>query len=359
MHLDMDAFYASVEQRDSPALRNRPVIVGGSPQSRGVVCAASYEARKFGVRSAMPCSIAARLCPIGLFVPPRMTVYREESKAIMQIMRDFEPIIEQVSVDEAYLDFTGKFQASEHDQCLDLATPVARNLQRAIQQQRQLSASIGVASNKMLSKLGSDFNKPNGLTVIHEKTKLEFLRPLSIGVIHGVGKVTQTTLENAGIYKVKDLQQYGGNLEKLVGVFGNTLRQYALGEDSRSVCEDYDIKSVSSENTFAQDTDDRPTLRSCLRSQSNDIERRLKRNLMTAHTLQVKVRYSDFTTLTRQLTLEDPIQEAKQIYRLSCHILAREKLVERPLRLIGVGVSNLREQSWVQLKLPLEEITKS
>ncbi len=350
-HLDMDAFYASVEQRDDPSLRGRPVIVGASPSQRGVVCAASYEARKFGVRSALPSAIAARLCPAGVFVRPRMDHYREESRRIMEIVGQTGALVELMSIDEAYLDMSGICQAETMAGSLQKALPLARQLKQRIQTERQLTATIGIASNKLLAKIASDHQKPDGLTVITEEEKVAFLRPLPVRTLYGVGKVTEQVLHQAGLATVGDLQDYTGDLRALVGSYGPKLKQFAFGEDDRPLEMGDEIKSISGEETFLQDTDDRKILRRCLREQAGDIEKRIKHRHLGAHTVQVKVRYSDFSTLTRQISMEEPITEAGSIYRLACFLLAREKLVHRPLRLLGLGVSNLRESTTRQLVL--------
>ncbi len=350
-HLDMDAFYASVEQRDRPELRGQPVIVGGSPAKRGVVSAASYEARKYGVRSAMPTVTAARLCPRGVFVPPRMSQYREESRQIMDLVAQSGAIIEQVSIDEAYLDLSQHCQGVDADESLALAVPTARELKRRIQAERGLTASIGVAANKLLAKLASDFQKPDGLTLIRESEKVSFLRPLPVRAIHGVGRVTEQVLNGAGLRTVGDLQDHKGDLRALVGSWGPRLKQYAFGDDDRPLELGDEIKSVSAEETFERDTEDRKILRACLREQAAEISGRLKRKQLGACTVQVKVRYGDFSTLTRQITMEDPIVEATDIYRLACFLLGRDRLVKRPLRLLGVGVSGLMEPIARQLPL--------
>ena len=348
----MDAFYASVEQRDNPALRGRPVIVGAPPTQRGVVAAASYEARKFGVRSAMPSVTAGRLCPSGVFVRPRMEAYHPESQAIMALVRQCAgELIQQVSVDEAYVDVSSQAQAGSPDASLECALPLARELKELIRQDRKLNASIGIAANKLLAKLASDFQKPDGLTLIRESEKVAFLRPLPVRSLHGVGRVTEENLLSAGLRTVGDLQDYPGDLRALVGSWGPELKRFAFGEDDRPLDLGEEIKSISSENTFLRDTDDRPALRRCLWEQAQELARKLTRHRLAAVTVQVKVRYGDFTTLTRQLSVEEPVQEAREIYRLGCWLLGREKLVNRPLRLIGLGVSGLREaQAW---QLPL------
>ena len=347
----MDAFYASVEQRDNPDLRGKPVIVGSPPTQRGVVCAASYEARKFGVRSAMPSATAGRLCPKGIFVRPRMDRYREESQEIMRIVEDTGATVEQMSIDEAYADVSQTCQAGDLDDSLLLAVPIAKTLKQRILAERQLTATIGIASNKLLAKIASDHKKPDGLTLIPEKDKIQFLRPLPVRVLFGVGKVTEQVLNRAGIASVGDLQDYTGDLRALVGSFGPKLKQFAIGEDNRPLELGDEIKSISGEETFLKDTDDRKVLRACLKEQAGDISARLKRRRLGAHTVQVKVRYGDFKTLTRQISVEDPITEATDIYRLGCVLLARDKLVSRPLRLLGLGVSNLREPAGQQLVL--------
>ena len=357
LHLDMDAFYASVEQRDNPKLRGQPVIVGSPPTQRGVVAAASYEARKFGVRSAMPSVTAGRLCPRGVFVRPRMEAYRAESNAIMDLVRSLAgDLIQQVSVDEASLDVSTACIADTSDAALERALPLARQLKESIRQQRQLTASIGVAPNKLLAKLASDFQKPDGLTLIRESEKVAFLRPLPVRSLHGVGRVTEEHLLAAGLHTVGDLQDYVGDLRALVGSWGPELKRFAFGDDDRPLELGDDIKSISSENTFLQDTENRPTLRRCLREQAEEIAGKLVRRRLAAYTVQVKVRYGDFTTLTRQLSVEEPLQEAREIYRLGCWLLGRERLVNRPLRLIGLGVSGLHEVQARQLNLGLETL---
>ncbi len=355
LHLDMDAFYASVEQRDNPAMRGKPVIVGSSPQQRGVVCAASYEARKFGIRSAMPSATAGRLCPHGVFIRPRMDVYRAESHEIMALVRKFAgDLIQQVSVDEAYVDVTARFAGADDGDCmLRRSLPLAREMKETIRAQRRLTASIGVAPNRLLAKLASDFQKPDGLTLVLESEKVAFLRPLPVRAIHGIGKVTEGELIRVGLKTVGDLQDYPGDLRSVVGSWGPQLKRYAVGDDDRPLDLGDEVKSISAENTFSRDTDDRPTLRACLREQADDITSKLQRRRLAAHTIQVKVRYGDFSTLTRQISVEEPMTEAREIYRLGCWLLGRERLVNRPLRLLGLGVSGLTEGELRQLVLKL------
>jgi DNA polymerase IV len=355
-HLDMDAFYAAIEQRDNPTLRGKPVIVGGPPTRRGVVCAASYEARKYGVRSAMPSATAGRLCPNGIFIPVRMDQYREESRKIMAIVAETGLTIEQVSIDEAYLELPLPAPVPEegspiHDRLLYGAVPLAKELKGRIANERGLTASIGIAANKFLAKLASDFQKPDGLTLVPERDKVAFLRPLPVRAIPGVGKVTEQVLAKAGFATIGDLQDREGDLRELAGSFGPTLKQLAFGRDDRPVDTSDEIKSISCEETFEKDTDDRRVLREFLRLSADDIASRLQRRRLAAHTVQVKVRYGDFTTLTRQVSVEEPITDASEVYRLGCYLLARHKLVGRPLRLLGLGVHGLAEPVSRQLTL--------
>src|SRR5215471_1423877 len=288
-HLDMDAFYASVEQRDNPALRGKPVIVGAPPMQRGVVCAASYEARKFGVRSAMPSTTAGRLCPKGIFVRPRMQAYQAESELIMRLVAGTGAVVERMSIDEAYLEWSAQCEAEDADAALRKALPLARDLKQRIFSERNLTATIGIASNKLLAKIASDHRKPDGLTLIEEKEKVQFLRPLPVRALFGVGRVTEEVLKGAGVETVGDLQDYDGDLRALVGSFATKLRQFALGEDDRLLELGDEIKSISGEETFLKDTEERKVLRACLKAQAAGISGRLKRRRLGAHTVQVKV----------------------------------------------------------------------
>jgi DNA polymerase-4 len=352
----MDAFYASIEQRENPGLVGKPVIVGSPPERRGVVCAASYEARKFGVRSAMPSSTAGRLCPNGIFIPPRIGFYREESREIMKIVHGSGGTIEQMSIDEAYIEMTERFGGAgevEHDALLEASVPIAREIKDRIRMGRRLTATIGIAGNKFLAKMASDLQKPDGLTVIREKGKAEFLREMPVRKIYGVGGATEKVLADAGIFTIGDLQNYPGDLRALVGVFSQRLRAFAFGNDDRPLELGDEIKSISSEETFERDTMDRAQLRRCLWAQAEEIAAKLKRKRLVAQTVQVKLRYSNFETLTRQVTLEDALQGARELYRMACFLLAREKLVRKPIRLLGVGVSGLTEGEPRQLRLDL------
>ncbi|MDD5348955.1 MAG: DNA polymerase IV [Chthoniobacteraceae bacterium] len=351
-HLDMDAFYASVEQRDNPGTRGKPVIVGASPDRRGVVCAASYEARAFGVHSAMPSRTAHCLCPQGIFLSPRMAVYGAESRLIMERISGFAGAIEQMSVDEAYLDMSHRFEGLGVDEAIRAAMELGRELKAIIRRERGLTASIGIAGNKLLAKIASDYGKPDGLFCIPESGKKAFLRPLPASAIHGVGKVTAQVLAKAGMHTIGDIQDHPGDLRALVGSFGPTLKRYASGEDDRPLEVEGEVKSVSVEDTFERDTEDRRILVPALKQQSEEVARKLSRERLAARTVQVKVRYGDFRTLTRQISVEDPVEDARVIYALACALLRRERLVNRPLRLLGLGVTRLVPPA-SQLLLPL------
>lgn len=355
LHVDMDAFFASVEQRDNPEFRNKPLIVGAPPERRGVVCAASYEARRFGVRSAMPSKTAAKLCPHGIFVRPRMEAYRAESDEIMAIFSDYTGMVEQVSVDEAYLDLSHAFGHAESiDIALRNSLPLAIDIKSRIASERGLSASIGVAGNKFLSKLGSDFKKPNGLTLITEAEKISFLRPLPVGSIIGVGPVTAKELESLNLLTIGDLQDTSLDLTPVFGSATERFRKRAFGVDERPLEVSRERKSISAEHTFPEDTDDRVILRAALGEMAEEIAADLESRGIGALTIQVKVRYEDFTTLTRQIRSEEPVSGAREIYRLGCHLLATHRLVKGPLRLLGLGASTLISGSDPQLKLPLD-----
>jgi DNA polymerase-4 len=355
-HVDMDAFFASIEQRDHPEYRGQPLVVGAPPDRRGVVAAASYEARAFGVRSAMPSRTAGRLCPQAIFVRPRMEAYRAESAEVMAILRTATPLVERVSVDEAYLDVSTHYSAiDEADAALDAASALGRAIKERIATERRLTASVGLGPNKFLAKLASDYDKPDGLTVIRESEKVAFLRPLPVRAIPGVGPVTAEALAAQGIRTIGDLQTTTLDLTPVVGSFAARLKACAWGEDDRELDLSEERKSISAENTFASDTEDRPTLRATLHELAGDVAQTLDRHGLGARTVQVKVRYGDFTTLTRQLRLEDPVRGAAEIYRLGCFLLARHRLVKRPLRLLGLGVSTLApwHQRQLHLALPL------
>ena len=350
-HVDMDAFFAAIEQRDCPELRGKPVIIGAPPNRRGVVSTASYEARKFGVKSAMPSITAGQLCPHGIFLPPRMEAYGAESKQIMAILADYTPLVEQVSVDEAYLDVSACVRETDPLVAIPASRRLALELKRRISRERKLTASIGVASNKFLSKVGSDFQKPDGLTLIREDEKRAFLRNLPVRAIPGIGPVTAQRLLELSAQTIGDIQDSTpAQLRAAVGSFAETLHALSLGEDCRELSFDEERKSIGSEHTFAVDTNDARLMADTLSSLAKDVAGTLQREGTMAATVQVKVRYADFTTLTRQMTLSDPVVTSDEILHAARHLLEREKLLVGYIRLLGVSVSALSPPSG-QLKL--------
>lgn len=335
-HVDMDAFYASVEQRDNPDLRGKPVIVGAGPHERGVVAACSYEARHFGVHSAMPSRTAYKLCRQGIFVRSDMKKYGQVSKQIMTILGAFTPLIQPLSIDEAFLDVTGSLTKFGD------AVTIAKRIKAEIHAQTGLTASVGVAPNKFLAKLASDLNKPDGLTVITEANKVEMLAPLPVSKLWGVGKVTEKWLHELGIRTIGDLQRFP--LDELRHRFGNTgdhLHALALGEDDREVVTDEETKSISSEHTFDVDTTDLDQIKKCLLEQCEEVGLRLRQEKVAARTVQLKLRYADFTTLTRRRTLPQPTQDEIMLYQVAGQLLVAEGIEGKRIRLIGVGGSNL------------------
>jgi DNA polymerase-4 len=337
LHVDMDAFYASVEQRDRPEWKGKPVIVGAGPRERGVVAAASYEARRFGVRSAMPSRTAYRLCPHGIFVPPDFDRYRDASRQVMAIFQNYTPLVQPISIDEAFLDVTGSVKTFAG------AIEIARRIKDDIRTQTRLTGSVGVAPNKFLAKLASDLNKPDGLTVITEEEKVSRLATLPVSKIWGVGVVTEKRLLDRGLQTIGDLQKCPvTSLERWFGPsMAGHLHALAFGHDDREVHTDDKTKSISSEHTFSEDTGNLEQIRRCLLEQAEDVGMRLRREHLAARTVQLKLRYADFTTLTRRRTLPEPTQDETVLYRVAEELLRAQGLRGKQVRLIGVGGMNL------------------
>jgi DNA polymerase-4 len=301
LHLDMDAFYASIEQRDDPALRGRPVAVGGDPRGRGVVAAASYEARSFGVRSAMAMARAVRQCPSLVVVPPRFALYRAESDRIFAIYRSVTPLVEPLSLDEAYLDVT------ENAWQEPLGMAVAKRLKAQVRETIGLTVSAGVAPNKFLAKIASGWQKPDGLTVIAPERVEQFLQQLPVDALWGVGPVTARKLRTAGFERLVDVRNADPTVLKgLVGSFADSLRALALGHDNRAVQPHRVAKSSGSENTFAQDLTDPEAIRAEVSRMAGRAAAWLARKSLFARTVTLKVRYSDFTTITRSNSASPP-----------------------------------------------------
>jgi DNA polymerase-4 len=336
VHLDMDAFYASVEQRDAPALRGRPVAVGGSPAGRGVVAAASYEAREFGVRSAMPMARALRLCPQLQIVRPNFDKYRAVSQQVMAILRDCTPLVEPLSLDEAYLDVT------ENRWGEPLASAVAKELKKRIHEQTGVTASAGVAPNKFLAKIASGWRKPDGLTVIAPQRVESFLQKLPVEALWGVGPVTARKLREAGIERLVQVRTFDPEeLAKLVGSMADWLRRLSHGDDPRAVTPDRPAKSSSSENTYAEDLTDLAEIRAEIARMARENADWLARRRLAAKSIDIKVRYADFSTVTRSHTLSLPTADADVIASWAAMLLEKTEAGRRPVRLLGAGVHGL------------------
>jgi DNA polymerase-4 len=334
LHIDMDAFYASVEQRDNPALRGKPLAVGGQPDRRGVVAAASYEARAFGVYSAMPMATAVRLCPSLVIVPPDFSRYKAASTVVFRIFREVTPLVEPLSLDEAYLDVT------ENAWGEPLATPVARRLKDRIRAETGLTASAGVAPNKFLAKIASGWKKPDGLTVISPDRIEPFLQKLPVDALWGVGPVTARKLRARGIERLVDVRTVDLQaLRETVGSLADWLRQLAHGVDDRPVEPNREAKSSGSENTYAEDLTDLDAIRTETGAMAADAARWLARKQLMARTVTIKVRYSDFTTITRSHTAP-PTREEPGIIARAMQLLEKTEAGRRPVRLLGVSVHN-------------------
>ncbi len=346
LHCDMDSFYAAVHVRDDPSLDGRPVVIGGSPGGRGVIAAASYEARKFGIRSAMPSAQAVRRCADLVFIRPDFPRYRRESAEIFAIFRDFTPIVQPVSIDEAYLDVTGRLGR------WGSATAVAREIRRRVREERRLTVSIGVGPNRLVAKIASDFDKPDGLTVVPPKRVQAFLDPLPVRALPGVGPAGERRLRRRGIETVAALRRRPPDeLVALFGRFGRTLHAYASGLDERPVRVHRQRKSLSSERTYAEDLRELAAMDAELERLAGDVARGLGRRSYSASTITVKVRYGDFTTVTRSRTLAAPTAELEAISGLARVLLRSSDAGRRPVRLLGVGASNLVRLAAEQLSL--------
>jgi DNA polymerase-4 len=349
IHVDMDAFYASVEQRDRPELRGRPVAVGGSPASRGVVAAASYEARAFGVRSAIPMARAVRLCPDLVIVRPDLAKYKAVSQQVFAIFRSVTPLVEPLSLDEAYLDVT------ENAWQEPLATTVAKRVKLLIRETTGLTASAGVAPNKFLAKIASAWRKPDGLTVIPPDRIEAFLQQLPVEALWGVGPVTARRLKERGIVQLIDLRRADpATLWSAVGSMAEWLLKLSAGEDDRPVQPNRESKSSSSECTYAEDLTDLDRIRAEVAEMAQEGAEWLQRRQLRARTVTLKVRYRDFTTITRSHT-RPPTNEADDITRRAVALLARTEAGREPVRLLGVGVHNLvRPDQRADDELPFE-----
>ncbi len=346
IHVDMDAFYASVEQRDDPSLRGRPVVVGGDPRSRGVVCAASYEARRYGIRSALPSAQAVRLCPEVVFLRPDFDRYREASSGMHAIFADYADAIEPLSLDEAYLD------VSTDRAGLGSATTTARRIRRRVRSELRLTVSAGVAPNKFVAKIASDYDKPDGLCVVPPARVVEFLRPLPIRRVPGIGPKGEQRLAVHGLERIGDLMDLrDGDFERLFGSRADWFRGVARGEDPRPVAPAGRRKQVSIEDTFSADLEDPASCRERLLDLCDRLWERVVAKERFGRTLTVKVRYGDFTQVTRSGSRSDPIEDLAEARSLALGLLSRTEAGDRPVRLLGVGVANFDPGEGRQLRL--------
>lgn len=350
LHIDMDAFYASVEQRDDPSLRGRPVVVGGSPTGRGVVAAASYEARAYGIHSAMPAARAARLCPDLVFVRGDFGKYRAVSQAMHAIFSDYTDLIEPLSLDEAYLD------VSENKAGLQYASQVASTIRRRIRTELGVTASAGVAPAKFVAKIASDYHKPDGLTVVPPDQVLSFLHPLALEKLPGVGPSTAQRLHAIGLFTVGDVfRAEERELVRRLGSRGTWLKQLARGQDARGVSTGRPRKSRGAERTFSEDIEDLAELRTIVVELARGLCDAMQRKQERARTVTLKVRYGDFTTLTRARTLDRPTDSLEAVVPVIEELLGKTRAGVRPVRLAGVSFSGFEstELHGDQLDLPV------
>ncbi|MBL0748167.1 DNA polymerase IV [Nocardioides baculatus] len=344
LHLDLDAFFAAVEQRDKPSLRGKPVIVGGTG-GRGVVSTASYEARKYGVGSAMSGREARARCPHAAFLSGRFHAYRETSRAVMQVLRDLSPLVEPLSLDEAFVDLAA---ADLPDLEVATVTEVGAELRRRVHEVTGgLTATVGIASSKFLAKVASELDKPDGMTVVPPGTELDLLRPMKVTVIPGVGPATNERLRRAGIHTIAELEQVSEDeLVRLLGqAQGHGLWQLARAQDLRPVVAEREAKSISVESTYDVDLNDRKLMEGILTRQAKEVGTRMRKNGFSGRTVSIKVRLHDFTTLSRSSTLSSPTDDGATIARIARALLG-DLDTTGGVRLLGVGVSGLAD--WVQ-----------
>lgn len=355
VHVDMDAFYASVEQREDPNLRDLPVVVGGDPAGRGVVAACSYEARKFGIHSAMSCRRAALLCPDAVFLRPRFHVYKAVSAEIMSLFLEYTDLVEPLSLDEAFLDVTANKKG------VATATHIARELRAEIFRRTGLTASAGVSFNKFLAKVASDLRKPNGLAVITPEMGPSFIDALPIRKFHGVGRATEHKMRRYGIRTGAELKRFSRDqLIRIFGKSGNYFYEIAHGLDRRPVVPHRVRKSLGRETTLINDINNEAQSLDILEAISEELGGMLKNRGLAGRTVTLKVKYSDFRLLTRRLTAETPLCEAEAIFRCAGNLLGRADIGKNKIRLLGICISNFSSPDAVpgnarQLRLPFDE----
>jgi len=345
IHLDMDAFYASVEIRDNPHLKGKPVIVGGS-KHRGVVSSASYEARKFGVHSAQPIATAMKLCPEGIFLPVRMERYQEVSKQVFEIFQKFTPLVEAVSIDEAFLDVTGSTRIFGEPE------EIARKIKNQVKEKTGLTVSAGVAPLKFVAKIASSLNKPDGLTIVSPEKVQEFLEPLPVTMLEGVGEATSKVLSNLGVKTIGDLRQI--QVEILIAKLGKNglqLHLFSQGIDNREIESEHEIKSIGQEETFREDILEKEVIEKEIFSLAIKIARRLREKGLTGKTITLKVKYHDLALTTRSHSLFEPTDDERKIAQTACHLLPKTEVGKKPIRLLGVSVSRFIPRFQKQLCL--------
>ncbi|MDH5682076.1 MAG: DNA polymerase IV [Spirochaetota bacterium] len=349
IHVDLDAFFASVEQKDHPELKGRCVIVGGSPDSRGVVCAASYEARKYGVHSAMASSRAYRLCPEAVFIKPRMHRYKELSNSMREIFRRHTELVEPLSLDEAYLDVT------KNHLNIPSATNIARDIKKSIFQELGLTASCGVGPNKLVAKIASDYQKPDGLHVVRPKDVISFMRRLDLAKIPGVGKKTREKLASRGLKLCEDIYSIPiASLLRDFGHFGETIYEYARGIDHRPVRSSRPSKSCGSEITLPEDTLDMNIIYDALESEIATVAKRLSEKKLYGRTVSLKIKYHDFKTITRSKTPGFTLSDGKIISDICQELLSKTLAGQKKIRLVGVTISNFADRKNVSGQLSFD-----
>ncbi len=351
LHIDMDAFYASVEEREQPALRGKAVIVGGSPKGRGVVAAANYKARAFGVHSAMPASKALRLCPQAVFLSPRIQYYAEVSEQIQAIFQSYTPLVEPLSLDEAFLDVQGS------EACFGSAQKIGKEIKARILRELRLCASVGIAPNKFLAKVASDVGKPDGFVVVQQDQIQSFLDPLPVGRLWGVGKASDHVLAQLGIRTIAQLRrQPPALLQQLFGKWGRHLLELAQGQDDRPVIPDREAKSISHETTFESDLQDKALLRSYMVMLCEQVARRLRRHKLSARTVEIKIRFADFKTITRAQTLAQGTHATQDLVKVAVALMQNHlPKKHRGLRLLGMGTSHFNTGTPTQGELFVDE----
>jgi DNA polymerase-4 len=353
IHIDMDAYYAAVEIRDNPDLKGKPIIVGGSPQGRGVVLTCSYEARKFGIHSGMGSSKAVRLCPEAIYVHPRFKVYVDISKQIRNIFYEFTDLVEMVSLDEAYLDVT--INKKE----IDSPELVAQYILDRIKQKTGLTASAGVSFNKFLAKVGSDFNKPNGMTVITQSQADEFIDKLPIGKFIGVGKVTKKRMNGFGIYTGADLKKYDkSDLRKMFGKHGSYFYYMSRGMDNRTVGTYHGRKSIGKERTLSRDLVDQEKLTEILEQIAVKLTERMKKRKLKGRTITLRIKYYDFHRITRSMTCREEVDDPDIIMANIKRLLLKTDVGKKKIRLVGIALSKLTKstaKTTQQIVLPVDK----